>query len=411
VQSAQLSRNAAGYERFTYDSPPGLIPVAGQPITDMWRYRALLPIPSGPVLYPLTVGGTPLVSVPDLRDHLAMPALWVKDETRGPSRSNKDRATALVMEVGLRTGATVVTTSSTGNAARATAIGADAAGLRAVIFVPDSCRPAKVAAMRAAGATVFRVVDGYRAAFELSRTAAREYGWLDRNTGVSPLTTEGKKTVAFEVWEQLGRRAPDVLVAPVGDGVTLVALAKGFQELRACGVLARVPRIVGVQATCCQPLARTWRGERPSIEDASGTCADGIAVPEPVIGTWAVDEVRASGGSFVTVDDSQITDAIRLLGRMAGIGSEPAGAAALAGLIVAAERHIVDAAETVVVLATGGDAPVGPGRSGAPRGREFVIRGHLTEVEELVHADGSMRHLDVRIGSSARGGRLHQREE
>jgi hypothetical protein len=201
-----------GPERWATDRPAAFT---------MWRYRELLPVPDGPVRYPVPIGGTPLLPVPALRAALGMPRLWIKDETRSPTASNKDRATALVLEDGLRQGATTITTASTGNAAVSTAFGAAAAGLRAVIFVSTDCQPDKLALMTQAGAWVFQVREGYAAAVDLSRAAARTFGWLDRNTGANPITIEAKKTVAFEVWEQLGRVLPDVMVAPVGDGPTL----------------------------------------------------------------------------------------------------------------------------------------------------------------------------------------------
>ena len=320
----------------------------------MWRYRDLLPLPAGPVRYPLPIGGTPLLPVPALRGALDMPHLWIKDETRGPTASNKDRATALVLEDGLRRGLDTITTASTGNAAVATAFGAAAAGLRAVIFVSAGCRPEKLALMTQAGAWVFRVPAGYAAAVDLSRAAARAFGWLDRNTGANPLTLEAKKTVALEVWEQLGRRMPDVVVAPVGDGPTLVALDKGFGELVARGLADRRPRLVGVQARSCQPLVRAWLGEpvSPDQLDPGGTVADGIAVVRPAIGDAVLDAVRRGGGAMVAVDDDALLAAVTTLAARAGVGAEPAGAAALAGLRSVADRA-VDRHETVVLLVTG----------------------------------------------------------
>src|SRR5690606_29793905 len=171
----------------------------------MWRWLDFLPV-KPPVRYPLPVGGTPLLAPPVLREELGLD-LWLKDETRGPSASNKDRATALVIQHAL--------------------------GERAASFVPSQVDPHKLALMRLAGATVVKVREGYAAAFRLSRQAAEAFGWHDRNTGVNPLTVEGKKTAAFEIWEQLGGTMPDVVVAPVGDGVTLAALDRGFRELAA----------------------------------------------------------------------------------------------------------------------------------------------------------------------------------
>jgi len=300
---------------------------------------------------------------------LGTPRLWIKDETRSPSASNKDRATALVIENGLRSGIGTITTASTGNAAVSTAVGAAAAGLRAVIFVSSDCQPEKLALMTQAGAWVFQVPAGYAAAVDLSRAAARTFGWLDRNTGVNPVTIEAKKTVAFEVWEQLGRRIPDVMIAPVGDGPTLVALDKGFSELVSCGLAARQPRLIGVQAEHCQPLVRAWLGEtaEPAELDPAATVADGIAVVRPAIGDAVLDVMRRGGGGMVAVRDDALLRAVTTLAGRAGVGAEPAGAAALAGLEAAIECGLADRLETVVLLVTGrevkaGGAPTDPRR-------------------------------------------------
>jgi threonine synthase len=349
----------------------------------MWRYQALLPRPEVPVRYPLAVGGTPLRVTP-VPWRVASAPLWLKDETVGPSASNKDRATALVIDAALAAGADTVTTSSTGNAAISTAVGAAAAGLRAVIFVPATCQPRKVEAMCGAGALVFKVVEGYRAAFDLSRAAAAHFGWADRNTGVNPATIEAKKTVAFEIWEQLDREAPDVVVVPVGDGATLVGMAKGFRELRACGQIGGLPRLIGVQSDRCAPVAAAWRGEPGAPARPEETVADGIAVADPSVGDWALEEVRAAHGSFVTVSDEQMLAAVDLLGS-AGITAEPAGAAALAGYRCAAETGVLAAPDRVVALITGaGLSPAA--RPGVPAGREWTISADLDTVRRHVAA-------------------------
>ena len=363
------SVDLVGCEWLQYDYGPALMAEDRPGSFTMWRYRKLLPVPDGPVRHPVPVGGTPLLSAPALRQTLGTPRLWIKDETRSPSASNKDRATALVIENGLRSGIGTITTASTGNAAVSTAVGAAAAGLRAVIFVSSDCQPEKLALMTQAGAWVFQVPEGYAAAVDLSRAAARTFGWLDRNTGANPVTIEAKKTVAFEVWEQLGRRIPDVMIAPVGDGPTLVALDKGFGELVQCGLAKRQPRLIGVQAERCQPLVRAWLGAaaRPAELDPTATVADGIAVVRPAIGDAVLDVMRRGGGGMVAVTDDALLRAITTLAGTAGVGAEPAGAAALAGLEAAIERCLADRLETIVLLVTGrevkaGGAPTDPGR-------------------------------------------------
>lgn len=374
------SVDVAGCEWLQYDYGLSSMAKDAPGSFTMWRYRELLPIPDGPVRYPVPIGGTPLLSAPALRQVLGTSHLWIKDETRNPSASNKDRATALVIEDGLRRGMDTITTASTGNAAVATAFGASAAGLRAVIFVSTDCQPEKLALMAQAGAWVFQVRDGYAAAVDLSRTAAGTFGWLDRNTGVNPFTIEAKKTVAFEVWEQLDRQVPDVMIVPVGDGPTLVALDKGFAELVSCGLATRRPRLIGVQAERCQPLVRAWLGESagPAELDPAATVADGIAVTRPAIGDAVLDAVRRGGGGMVAVTDDELLSAVGTLARRAGVGAEPAGAAALAGLESAVGRGLADRSETVVLLVTGREIKAG----GPPADLSRVaVVGTLDEVE------------------------------
>ncbi|WP_433550363.1 threonine synthase [Micromonospora zamorensis] len=374
---ARLESGAYGHETYTYDYDRALLPGPDSG-AGMWRYQRLLPRPDVPTRYPLPVGGTPLRPVRELRQRLGLPGLWLKDETAGPSASNKDRATALVIDQGLRVGVGVVSTASTGNAALSTAIGGAAAGMAVVIFVPADCAPAKVELMTAMGAYVFRVREGYRAAFELSRRAAAHFHWLDRCTGLNPLTIEAKKTASFEVWEQLGDRTPDVVVLPVGDGVTLIGAAKGFRELVACGALERVPRVVAVQARDCAPLAAQWHGVQAPAQ-WPGTVADGIEVPEPMLGDWAIEEVRHAGGDFVTVSDAEILDAVELLADAAQIATEPAGAAAVAGLRRASAAGLVAPDETVVAWVTGANLPAAPVEVDRP-GAVFTISAGLDAV-------------------------------
>jgi threonine synthase len=146
---------------------------------------------------------------------------------------------------------------------------------------------------------------------------------------------------------------PDVVVVPVGDGVTLWAITKAFGELQACGATGGLPRIIGVQAEGCDPVRRAWQTGSPLAPVESKTIADSIAVGEPLFGAAAIQAVRASCGYFMAVSDKAILEAARLLGRWAGIIAEPAGAAAIAGLLEARSQRLVDDAETVVVHVTG----------------------------------------------------------
>jgi len=348
-----LAEVERGRVELRYDYNPEMISAPDESLASMWRYRALLPLEEGPIRYPLPIGGTPLVASPGLRAHLNLEDLWIKDETRSPTGSNKDRATALVLETALRSRIGTVTCASTGNVAVSLAVGAAAAGIKAFIFVPADVAEAKLTLMLLSGATVFKVRGGYEAAIALSRQAAKRFGWLDRNTGYNPMTLDGKKTVAFEIWEQLDRRMPDVVVCPVGDGVTLSGVAKGFHELRQCGATQREPRIVGVQAEGCQPLKRACETGSMPEPVTPRTIADGIAVGVPVSGGMALRDVRRSNGAWVAVSDEDLRAAMSALASRGGILAEPAGAAAYAGAEQAVRTGLIDRSELVVVLVTG----------------------------------------------------------
>lgn len=355
----------------------------------MWRYSALLPIDEGPIVYPLPVGGTPLVAPAVLRARIGLPNLWLKDETRGPSGSNKDRATALVLQQAISSGVSRVTSASTGNVAVSLAVGAAAVGKEAVNFVAADVDDGKLALMRHVGATVVKVRGGYEAAFRLSRQAAREFGWIDRNTGVNPATVEAKKTVAFEIWEQLEGDMPDVVAVPVGDGPTLNGIAKGFRELVACGVASTVPRLVGVQADGCQPVKRVWEAGGRVEATETHTIADGIGVSRPISGALAVRDVVASAGFFVSVTDAQMLEAMGLLGASAGVLAEPAGAASLAGLLVAVREGRLAPHARMVALVTG--SALKTPRFYQAGGRVAEISADLDELSRVLRSLDSTR--------------------
>ena len=348
----------------------------------MWRYRGLLPVPDGPVHYPLPVGGTPLLPAPALRQTVGRRACGSRTR-RAPDGVQQGPATALVIEDGLRRGVGTITTASTGNAAVATAFGAAAAGMRAVIFVSADCQPEKLALMTQAGARVFQVDEGYAAAVDLSRAAARTFGWLDRNTGANPFTLEAKKTVAFEVWEQLGRRIPDVMIVPVGDGPTLVALDKGFAELVSCGLAARQPRLVGVQAERCQPLVRAWLGAPPGPAelDPAATVADGIAVAAPGDRRRRAGRGARAAEGWWRSPTTPCWARWRSLAAVRAWAPSPRGQRPWPDWRVAVERGMVDRLETVVVLVTGREVkaaggaersgPTGPGPRALTRSSAF----------------------------------------
>ncbi len=322
----------------------------------MWRYRPLLPVEPGSEVPPLLVGDTPLYPVPRLAVGLALGQVWVKDDGRNPTASLKDRPGALAVVKAAEAGAGLITTASTGNAAAALSGLCAAAGRPCLIFVPASAPPAKVAQLLAYGATVLAVQGTYDQAFELCLEGSAAHGWYNRNTGFNPYMSEGKKTVAYEICEQLGWQAPDAVFVSVGDGCIIGGVHKGLRDLLALGWIDHMPRLYGVQAAGSNFLAEAWeRGEDPLTKApiAAHTVADSISAGLPRDRLKAFAAVEETDGAFVTVSDEEILAAIPVLARGSGVFAEPAGAAAWAGLVRAAEYGLVSRDDRVVVISTG----------------------------------------------------------
>lgn len=317
--------------------------------------RSFLPISADTSLPPLSVGATPLLPVQRLRDALGLPRLWLKDDTRNPSGSTKDRASLLVVAKALEYGYSTVAAASTGNAATALAAVAAASGTRAVVFVPASAPKAKLIQMLSYGAEVLPVAGTYDEAFELCMTACRDFGWYNRNTALNPFTVEGKKTAALEIAAAMTPEEPDVVVVPTGDGVILAGLAKGFEDLHRAGLTSRTPRLLAVQPEGAAAIVQAWRDGAEAIEPVSGAAsvADSLTVEAPRNAILCLRRIRESGGGGVTVSDAAILEAIHLLAHQTGIFAEPAAAAGLPGLHAALEEGLVERDERIVLLVTG----------------------------------------------------------
>jgi threonine synthase len=372
----------------TYAYGPGLLPSAPESGEGIWRWRGLLPL-DGSDVYPLQIGGTPLVASRGLRQTLGVSGLFLKDETRTPTGSNKDRATALCLVDAARQGAASIACASSGNVACSLAAGAAATGLQAYIFVSaHSVSPAKVAFMRSFGATVFLVDGPYERAYRLCDDACARFGWYNRNTASNPLALQAKKTVAFEVWEQLGRRMPDLVYLPVGDGVTLAAFVHGCEELVRCGVADTIPRVVGVQASGAAPLVQAFsEGRSDWTAVQTRTFADGIDVGDPYFGRQALDAVARTGGTWLAVSDDDLRAAIATLAHTSGILAEPAGAAALAGVI--ADRQTLNGTDQTVVALVSGTGLKDQRWLPSDGGRTFQIEPSLDAVERVLAAPGT----------------------
>ncbi len=335
--------------------------LAGDQTASLWRYRELLPLDPQYLRDALAgetplndVGWTPLFRAHRLADLLGLRHLHLKDDTRQPTASFKDRASALAVIKAREAGAAVITTASSGNAAAALAGMAACVGMPSVIFVPASAPPAKVAQLLIFGATVFLVEGMYDQAFDLCIEASHEFGWYCRNTAYNPYMTEGKKTVSFEIAEQLGWQVPDCIFVPVGDGCIIGGLHKGFRDLLGLGWIKRMPRLIGVQAEGAAALVHAWQSGTDEVAPVEAhTLADSISVGLPRDRVKALRAVRETGGIFLAVRDDEILAAMRVLARESGIFAEPAGATGLAGLQKALRDGLVDPEERVVVLITG----------------------------------------------------------
>ncbi len=335
----------------------------------LWRYLPLLPVPDpGGEGTPIRAAGwTPVFTLARLAEKLGLEHLWLKDESRNPTASFKDRASAVVVARAREIGAEVVVTASTGNAGAALAGMSAAIGLKAVIFAPKSAPPAKVAQLLVFGAKVILVDGTYDEAFDLTVKAAQEFGWYCRNTGYNPFTAEGKKTAALEIWEwydnqekewmtEHGGSVSDVpltIFVPVGDGNIISGIHKGFKDLLALGWTEKMPRIIGVQAEGSAAIANAFHaGTEKIIPVSAKTIADSISVDMPRDGVRAIRAARETGGTYIQVSDEEILQAIAALGPL-GIFAEPAGATAYAGLVRAVGQEIVKAGDPVLVLNTG----------------------------------------------------------
>jgi threonine synthase len=316
-----------------------------------WRYRALLPIPySHDARPPLAIGGTPLYPVQRLRDELGMSDLWIKDDTRNPSASLKDRASMIA--VLLAEGRTVAC-ASTGNAASSLAVQAASVSLPCYIFVPHNAPRAKIIQLLMCGATVFAVQGSYDDAFDLCIEACNTFGWYNRNTGYNPYLVEGKKTVGLEIAEQLDWQVPDSVIVPTGDGCIISGVYRGFEDLYRLGMIDHMPRLIAVQAEGSPAIVRALESDGIVRTCEAYTVADGISVGLPRNGTMAVRDIRASNGFGLTVSDEQILAAEKALASRTGIFAEPSGAAAYAGLLHLLDEGRLARDERVVLLITG----------------------------------------------------------
>jgi len=353
----------------------------------IWRYAELLPAPAGEPV-DLGTGFTPLVEARNLGTALGLDHLLIKNDTLNPTGSFKDRNVAVATNVALSYGFDTLSCSSTGNLAGSVAAYAARAGLRALVFIPADLEPGKVGAASAYGATIVEVDGSYDDVNRLCAELADQYRWAIVNVNLRPFYSEGSKTLAFEVVEQLGWQAPDHIVVPVAAGSLLAKTAKAFGELVGVGLVDRVQtRIHAAQAQGCAPVSLAIQQGRDTITPVKAhSIAKSLAIGNPADGRYAARAVQASGGWGTACPEDAVQEAMALLAETEGILSEPAGGVVVAGLRQLVQEGRIRRHESVVICITGSGLKTtdlfepGEGR------RLHLSRARASEFEQLVGA-------------------------
>ena len=312
----------------------------------------LLPIDKIESLPKLKVGNTPLYEF-DKLDNKDLPFhLFLKDDSQNPTFSFKDRASAIVSAYAKEKGFEIIVTASTGNAGSSLAGLCAAQNQKAIIMVPESAPIAKLTQIMMYGATIIPVKGTYDDAFDLSIKTTEKFGWYNRNTAYNPLTIEGKKTVSFEIFDQMNETIPDRIFVPVGDGVIISGVYKGFEDLLNLKFIDKIPTIIAVQSGGSDNLVRNLNNKEFEIK-ASNTIADSISVDIPRNFNLTKQFIQKYNGEYLTVSDDAILEASAILSRNTGIFAEPAAATAFAGLLSYYEENKLDNNSKNVVLLTG----------------------------------------------------------
>jgi threonine synthase len=316
------------------------------------QWLDLLPISAIESMPPLQIGNTPLYKITSLEGKKPAFQLLLKDDARQPTFSFKDRASALVSAFAKEHKITTIIAASTGNAGSSLAGICASQQQKAIIVVPAKAPLAKLTQILMYGATIIPVDGNYDQAFELSIKASKEFGWYNRNTAYNPLTIEGKKTAAFEVFSQMNGQLPNHIFVPTGDGVILAGLYKGFEDLFNSGYTDRIPVLVAVQAEGSSNLINNL-DKHIFTAQKSRTIADSISVDVPRNFYLARHYLKKWKGESVSVTDEEIIAASSKLASNTGVFAEPAAAAAFAGFLAYWEKGMLEAESSVLVLLTG----------------------------------------------------------
>src|SRR5947199_1188272 len=322
----------------------------------LWRYRELLPVLDESARVDLAVGCTPLRRAADLGAAMDVRELWIKDDTVNPTYSFKDRPVAVAIAKAREWSLPAVGCASTGNLAAAPAAAAAKACIPCYVFAPASLEPAKLLLPQLYGGIVVPIDGTYDDANRVALQVADRRGWGFVNINLRPYYAEGSKTLLFETWEQLGFDLPDVIVAPLGSGLLLTSLEKGYRELSELGeARERPPRLVGTQPAGCAPIVRGFESAdgRPKPVRKPDTIVESLAIGDPGSGFEAIRSMRATQGFADAPTDAETLAGPRILPRPEAGFSEPAGGTVVATLKRAREDGRIDRDERVVLLITG----------------------------------------------------------
>jgi threonine synthase len=339
---------ARGWSR---DSLAGRVPT-------MWRYRELMPIFDGEQPVTLGEGFTPLIHAKSLGASIGLDRLYIKDESLNPTNSFKARGQSAAITRAKYIGATTIALPTAGNAGNAAAAYSAAAGLKCEVFIPKDAKQPFVDECRLYGANV-TLVDGLIT--DAGRMAAEKgapLGWYDVSTLKEPYRIEGKKTMGYELAEQMGWTLPDWIIYPTGGGTGMVGMWKAFDELERIGWLeaGRRPKMVSVQAEHCAPIVRAFEQgtEKAQPWENASTLADGLRVPRAIGDFLILRAVRESGGTALSVSDASMVEGMLAIGRHEGVSAAPEGGAALVAIQRLVEAGTIGKRESVVLFNTGG---------------------------------------------------------
>jgi threonine synthase len=322
----------------------------------LWRYRELLPLPAGIEAVSLGEGGTPLLRAARFGDAVALSQLWIKDESQNPTQSFKARGMAVAVSMAKHLGATKLAVPSAGNAGGALAAYAARAGLEAHIFMPHDTPRANIIECRELGAHV-TLIDGFitDCGTEIAKYKRAE-GWFDMSTLKEPYRVEGKKTLGYELAEQLDWQLPDVILYPTGGGTGLIGMWKAFDEMEELGWIGKKrPRMFSVQAIGCAPIVRAFEnGDSIAAEVPNAhTCASGLRVPKAIGDFLILNILRQSNGGAIAVEDEEMIRVTREVGSREGLFVSPEGAACFAALQSLSSAGKIASDECVIVFNTG----------------------------------------------------------